>query len=88
MVNAGHRQHQERKAPRKGPVQAEQQTPSDNILMGLLRAVPFLQHGAEPEQLITEATLVTSKSPHSQKLDHIQYSQQYIPHEESCNMNS
>lgn len=29
VVNAGHRQHQKRKAPRKGPVQAEQQTPSD-----------------------------------------------------------
>lgn len=59
-----------------------------NILMDLLRAVPFLKHGAEPDQLITEATLVMSKSPHSQKLDHIQYSQKYISHEESCNMNS
>lgn len=59
-----------------------------HILMGLLRAVPFLKHGAEPDQLITEATLVTSKSPHSQKLDHIQYSQQYISHEGNCNMKS
>ena len=44
-----------------------------NILMGLLRAVPFLQDVAEPDQLIAEATLVKSKSPHSQKLDQWSY---------------
>lgn len=60
-------------------LQAEQQT----HLMALLRAVPFLQHGAELDQLMKEATLATSKSPHSQKQDHMQYSQQYISHEEN-----
>lgn len=44
-----------------------------NILMGLLRVVPFLQDVAEPDHLIAGATLVRSKSPHSQKLDQQSY---------------
>lgn len=50
-------------------MQAEQQKPSGKHPQALLGAVPFLQLGAELDQLITETTLVTSKSPHSQKLD-------------------